>query len=186
MFLLMAGSFTVMNIDFYSSGEVLCFPSHYAEIVLNSVMACDVTMFINRGRGFMVLFKPFSKNGFPSIIFIKLYTVIPKLIYHSTFMCDGVLILEDHQKVLDGGASFAIYLYPMFTSDVLKTPTKSSSVRHYHVNVVVFVVLSRGTVIGVFGVISVFVVTFSFKPIESPIRITASLKSPTYMFFFLL
>ena len=45
---------------FYSSSEVLCFPSQYAKIVYTSVMAFDVWMLIIWRRGFYVFFKSFS------------------------------------------------------------------------------------------------------------------------------
>ena len=60
---------------FYSSSDVLWFPSHQTEIVNTSMMAWDVAVFINRGRGFEVLFKHCSRRScrFPNVLFITLY-----------------------------------------------------------------------------------------------------------------
>ena len=80
---------------FYSSSQVLWFPSHYAETVHTSGMACDTGMFINRERSFKVFLKPFSKSSCRStnILFITLYPLTCIPIYHSTFLCDCVFIL---------------------------------------------------------------------------------------------
>ena len=45
-----------------------------------------------------------------------------------------------------------MFLYPMLTADALKTLTKSSRVRKYHVNVA-FGVTSCGVGIGAYGVV---------------------------------
>ena len=62
---------------FHNFIEGLWFPSHYAETVHTSMMACNITMFINGRRDFEVLFKPLSKTScrFPNILFITLYPV---------------------------------------------------------------------------------------------------------------
>ena len=74
----------------------------------------------------------------------------------TTFLCDGVLILGCHQKVLDGIASFKMYLYPCYCN-VLKALTKPFGVRHYHVYVVTFVVVRCIVAIGIFSIVIVAV-----------------------------
>ena len=56
-------------------------------------------------------------------------------------MYGGILIFGGLQEVLEGIASFEVYLYPMFTANVFKALTKPSNARHYHVDVVPFAVL---------------------------------------------
>ena len=120
-------------------------------------------MIIKREMGIQVL----SKVLFP---------VTPVTIYQFTFLCDGVLIFGGHQEVLDGDASFEMTFYPMFTANVLRTLTEFSVLRQYHVYIA-FVVFRCDVSVGVFSVVCVIV----FKPIESPIVIIASLKSPSYV-----
>ena len=92
------------------------------------------------------------------MLYITLNPVTLDSIYHSTFLCDGVLIFCSNLEVLNGAASFEMYLYPMFTGNVFKNPTESSSVWYYYIRVVIFIVVSYVVAIGVFGVVDTFVV----------------------------
>ena len=96
------------------------------------------------------------------MLFITFYPVTPchTYIYFSTFLYESVLIFGGHQEAHDGIGSFEIYLYPMFIAVILKIFTKTSSVRHYHVNVVAFVIVSCDVAISVFGAVVIFVVVF--------------------------
>ena len=129
------------------------------------MMASDVGMCINCGRGFRAFFEPFSRRScrLTNILLITLYPVTLLPIYHSTFLCNGALIFGHHQEVIDGVASFVVYLYPIFTPNVLKSLTMSFSVRHSHVDVtsdVVRLVVVIGVVVcvAVFNVPALFVV----------------------------
>ena len=138
------GSFTLMKIAPFIGLMRFCdSPPHYTEIVHTCVMACDVRMFINRRRGSKVFFKSFSKssNRFTNILLITVYhvTLIPR--YHSTFLINCVFILGDHQGFFDDIASFEMYLFPMFTANVLKVFTETFSVRHNQI-VIFFIFLN--------------------------------------------
>ena len=74
--------------------------------------------------------------------------------------CDVVLIFVGHQEVLDGFASFEVYLYPMFTSNVLQVLTRPFPVRYHHVDVDFFVVAIFGVAIDNVDVVTVSVVVF--------------------------
>ena len=91
------------------------------------------------------------------MLLITFYPVILIPLYHFTFLCDGILIFGGLQEVLDGIASFEIYLYPIFTSNVLKALTKPFSVRHFYVYFVSFVFvridITIGVTVVVFGVV---------------------------------
>ena len=72
---------------------------------------------------------------FTNIFLITLYPFTPAPVHNSTFLYDGGLVLGGHQEVLDGIASFEVYLYTMLAANVLETFTEPSSVRYHHVNV---------------------------------------------------
>ena len=74
------------------------------------------------------------------------FTLVHLFLYISTFWFDGVLIFGSYQEFLDGIASFEIYLYSMFTADILKVLTKLLNVRCYHVDINSFV-FPRGVVV---------------------------------------
>ena len=53
------------------------------------------------------------------------------------WLSQGLLLIpRGHQEDLDGIASFELYLYPMFTANILKPFIKPFNVRHQNVNVV--------------------------------------------------
>ena len=124
-------------------------------------MACDGTVFINRGRSPEVLSITLSKSScrYPNTFFITLNPVSLISLYHSTFLYD-ILIFWGNQEVLDGVAFSEMYLCPVFTANVLRILTETSSVRHYHVYVVPSVAVSFAVAIGVFGVLLVAVLNF--------------------------
>ena len=138
---------------FYTSSGALWFPSHCAEIIHTSMMACDVGMFSKRERGFKVFFKPFSKSScrFTNILIITLHHVTLTSIYLSTFLCDGVLTFGSPQGILDWIASFEVYLYPMSVANVIKA--QPYSVRHCHVDVDCSLVLRFVVAMVIFGVV---------------------------------
>ena len=96
------------------------------------MMACDVGMFINRGRAVR-------------------HSLIP-------FLCDGDLIFGGHMRLLTN-ASFDIYVFSMFAKNVLKALNKTFSARQYHIDVVpsvfIIVVVAVGSTV-------IFVVVFLF------------------------
>ena len=85
-------------------------------------MACDVRILINWRMVFKVIFKPFSKYSwrFTYIFLITLYLVPPIPYITPVFCVIASLSLGGHQEVLDGIASFQIYLYAMFIANIHK------------------------------------------------------------------
>ena len=74
------------------------------------------------------------------MLFITLYPV-PWILCITSLFGGSVFIHWDHQEIPDGIVSFEIYLYPMLTANFLKAITGLFRVRHYHVNVVFFIVI---------------------------------------------
>ena len=75
MFLFRNGSFTLKSIASFIAPVRLC--DSLPTILDSSMMACDVTMFIIRVKGFEIFSNPLSKGSsrFFYILFITLYSV---------------------------------------------------------------------------------------------------------------
>ena len=119
-----------------------------------------------------MFFKPSSKYscGFFNTLLTTLNPITLTSTYHSNILCDTVLILEGHQEVLDGIASFEVYLYPIFVENVFKALTKPFSLRHYHVDFVSFVVVRFVVAIHVLGGIVFDCFTLIFSLLRTQLR----------------
>ena len=58
--------------------------------------------------------------------------------YYLILMCYGVSVLQGHQEVPEGSASFEVYLYTMFLTNVLDNFPEPFSVWYYHACAVFF------------------------------------------------
>ena len=106
------------------------------------------------------------------LLYILLTTLQPVTpIHYSTFLCDDVLVLWDHQEPSDGITSLEADLDSNFTTKVFKAFTQYLCAWYHHVYVtVVFVIVT-----GVVGLCNVFVIAFDFKSIGCMIKILISL-----------
>ena len=52
---------------------------------------------------------------------------------------DGIFVLWSHKEVLDGHASFEVYLYPTFAACLLDALTQPFGIRNHHVWILVVV-----------------------------------------------
>ena len=105
--------------------DVVRLPNHNGEVVCHGMMTCGVGMFINRGRIPEVFLHPFPKGSgrLPSVLLITLVPVKPIPVYHSTFLCDVILVLWGHQEASDGIASLKDDLTSHFTTNDFETFT---------------------------------------------------------------
>ena len=81
-------------------------------------------------------------------------------------------VLGSHQEVLDGGASFAIHLYPKLSANVLNALTESTIVWYHYIRLLLGVV-----VVSVYWrLFSIWIVCFLLNSIESSCGVFTVLK----------
>ena len=105
------------------------------------LMMHDIGMVINEGRNPKMFLMSFHKSLCRFLIelltTIHFVPLIP--VDYSTFLCDGILFLEDYQEVSDGVSSFEVHIYSHFITNVLKSFIQSFDVRYNLVRVIVLV-----------------------------------------------
>ena len=119
---------------FYCPNLVQVLPPNNFEIIDGNTVATDVTMVIYGRGGFQVFLEPFSKSsrGLPNILFITVHPVTMITVDDSSLFLDWFFVLWRHQEVLDGSASFTMYLHPKFSANVFDALTEPSIVRYHH------------------------------------------------------
>ena len=103
MFLLMDGLLTLINLA--------CLMVYIGEV------SYGVGMIISGKGGSEVFPKFFAKGScrFTNVLLIKLYSVTLIPVHHSTFLCDGVSVLEGNQDAFDAVSFFEVNcLFPVF------------------------------------------------------------------------
>ena len=135
-------------------------------------------MVINGERGSEIFIKSFTKGSFrfKYVVLITFYSVTLIPVNHSTFLGDGVSVLEGNQEDLDDIASFEVSVYSQFVTDIFETFTSPIGVGYCHVDVVVLVVY----------VCFLIVVISDFETVKQPIGKCTPLKSHLVMFLLLL
>ena len=67
-------------------------------------------------------------------------------VYYSTFLCDFILYLRDHQEASDGIAPLKVDLDAYLTKTVLETFAKFLGISYSHMDVTVLVIVGGGGV----------------------------------------
>ena len=89
----------------------------------------------------------------------------------STSLLDWISVLGSHQEVLDGGASFAIHLYPKLSANVLNALTESTIAWYHYIRLLLGVVVSVSWSLFIF-----WIVCFLLNSVESPCGVLAVLQ----------
>ena len=120
---------------FYCSYLVQVLPPNNFEIIDGNTVTTDVTMVIYGRGGFQVFLEPFPKCslGFSNIFLITVHPVTMISVDDPTLFLDGILVLRSHWEVLDGSASFTMYLHLKFFANVFDTLAEPSIVRYHYI-----------------------------------------------------
>ena len=123
------------NCFFHVSGNAVVLPAHYAEIVQEHLMTCDVMMVYDRRCCSHVFPDPFSK-GPACISNVRILTIhhstsVP--VDHPTFLKYGIFIFWVYQEIFDGAASPEIHFHSMFPADVFAAFSQAFHIRYYNI-----------------------------------------------------
>ena len=113
----------------------MLFPAHYAEVVKCGRMTCDVTMVIDRGRGFQMFFKPLSKcsSCLSYVLLIAFQPIIFVSIDYTTLFCYVVFVFWCHLFIFYGFSTLEVNVDAISFTDVLESFTESFIVRNSYV-----------------------------------------------------